>query len=98
MSQGNYCKLESDNHFPSPEALDKLAHLYETTPQEIILGAENGQQIQYNNVKDSPHTVNAYMVWQDPRKLVDDLLTSKEKIIALQAKQIEMLDDKLRGV
>ena len=92
MTQGNYCKLESDGHFPSANALEKLAEIYETTPQDLLMSSDSGQQIQYNQIKDSPHTVNAYMVWQDPQKLVEELLSSKEKIIALQAKQIEILE------
>ena len=59
-----------------------------------MIAQEDGQtQIQYNH--ESPHAVNAYMVWQDPQKLVEDLLASKEKIIALQAKQIELLESQL---
>ncbi len=97
MTQGNYCKLETDNHFPSAEALEKLASLYETTPQELL--ASDGQtQIQYNHNHESSQAINAFMVWQDPQKLVEDLLASKEKIIVLQAKQIEMLEGKMKDL
>ncbi len=95
MSQGNYCKLESDNHFPSAETIEKLATLYDITPQELVAG--DGQtQIQYNQNHDSSHSVNAFMVWQDPQKLMDEFLSSKDKIIALQAKQIEILESQLQ--
>ncbi|MBY0435880.1 MAG: helix-turn-helix transcriptional regulator [Cyclobacteriaceae bacterium] len=93
MTQGNYCKLESDHHFPSAETLEKLASLYDTTPHDLMSG-EGQQQIQYNH--ESPHAVNAYMVWQEPQKLVEELLASKEKIITLQAKQIELLESQLK--
>ncbi len=36
------------------------------------------------------------MVWQDPQKLVEELLASKEKIITMQAKQIETLEGQLK--
>ena len=92
MTQGNYCKLESDAHFPSADTLEKIAGLYGLAPHEL-LASDNSTQIQYNH--ESLHAVNAYLVWQDPQKLVEDLLWSKEKIIALQAKQIELLEKKL---
>ena len=76
MTQGNYCKLETDNHFPSADALEKLASLYETTPQEL-LASDSPTQIQYNH--ESPHAVNAYMVWQDPQKLVEDYWLQKRR-------------------
>lgn len=94
MSQGNYCKLETDNHFPTAPILEKLASLYEVTPQELLTA--EGQQNQYNH--ESPHAINAYLVWQGPQKLVEDLITSKEKIIALQAKQIELLEGQLQDL
>ncbi len=95
MSQGNYCKLESDSHFPSAETLEKIASLYQTTPHEL-LASEGQTQIQYNH--ESPHAINAFMVWQDPQKLLDELLLSKEKIIALQSKQIEHLEARLKDL
>ncbi|MCC6835563.1 MAG: helix-turn-helix transcriptional regulator [Cytophagales bacterium] len=96
MTQGNYCKLESDSHFPSSETLEKIAALYNTTPQELL--ASDGQtQVQYNNNYDSSQSVNAFFVWQDPQKLVEDLIASKEKIIALQARQIEILESRLKN-
>ena len=93
MSQSNYCKLESDNHIPSLHVIEKLASLYETTPQDILV-SDGQNQIQYNH--ESPHAINAYMVWQDSQKLVADLLSSKDKIIALQANNIDSLEDQLR--
>jgi transcriptional regulator with XRE-family HTH domain len=93
IGQSYYSKMESDHQSPSPEIIEKLAAFYEITPQELI-ATDGSAQIQYNH--ESPHAVNAFMVWQDPQKLVEDLLASKEKIIALQAKQIELLEGQLR--
>ena len=91
LSQGYYSKLETDEDFPSEEVVQKIAAYYDITPQELFAG--DGQtQIQYNHNHDSAHSVNAFMVWQDPQKLVEELLATKEKIIALQAKQIELLE------
>lgn len=73
--------------------MEKLASIYETTPQDL-LASEGNQQLQYNH--ESPHAVNAYLIWQYPQKLMDELLSSKEKIIALQAKQIEILEGQLQ--
>ena len=96
MTQGNYCKLESDYHFPPVHALEKLATLYELSPEELV-SSEGQTQIQYNNNHDSSSSVNSFMVWQDSQKLVEDLLAAKEQIIQLQARQIEILESRLRG-
>jgi transcriptional regulator with XRE-family HTH domain len=93
MAQGNYCKLERDKHFPSDETLEKIAALYETTSQELL--AAGGQaQIQYNH--ESPHVINGNTVSHDPLKLLEELLASKDKLIALQARQIELLEEKVK--
>ncbi|MCW5910624.1 MAG: helix-turn-helix transcriptional regulator [Cyclobacteriaceae bacterium] len=96
MTQGNYCKLEGDNHFPSAGALEKLAFMYGITPEELL--TSDHHQVEYNNNDANIHSANAFMVMQDPQKLVEDLLASKEKIIALQARQIEILESRLRDL
>jgi transcriptional regulator with XRE-family HTH domain len=95
MSQSNYCKLESNHHFPSQDTIEKIAMLYQITPQELIAG-EGNTQIQYNQNHDQSHTVNAFLVMQDPQKLAEDLLASKDKIISLQARQIELLESQMQ--
>jgi len=95
MTQGNYCKLESDHHFPSTEAVEKLASLYSLTPQELII--DNVQAHSSTN-HDTTHSANGFVQAQHPQKLVDNLLSAQEKIIALQAKQIELLETKLRDL
>lgn len=93
MTQGNYCKLESDHHFPSAAALEKLISVYGIPAQELI--SESKKQIQDS---DPEHSVKTVIVSQDAQKLVDELLTAKEKIIDLQAKHIELLETKLRNL
>lgn len=61
------------------------------------MAGEGQAQVQYNQNHDNAHSVNAFMVWQDPQKLIEDLPASKEKIIALQAKQIGLLEGQLLG-
>lgn len=95
MTQGNYCKLESDNHFPSGEVLEKLAALYNVSPEELV-SSEGQTQIQYNSNHDSSTSVNSFMVWQDSQKVVEELLATKEQLIKLQARQIEILESQLR--
>ncbi len=94
IGQSYYSKMECDIQSPSPEIIEKIAAFYGISPQELI-ASDGSTQVQYNH--ESPHAVNAYMVWQDPQKLVEELLASKEKIIALQAKQIELLENQLQG-
>lgn len=96
IGQSYYSKMECDIQSPSPEIIEKIAAFYGITPQELI--ASDGQtQVQYNQNHDNSHSVNAFMVWQDPHKLVEELLASKEKIISLQAKQIELLENQLQA-
>lgn len=97
MTQGNYCKLESDHHFPSTETIEKLASLYTITSQELI--TDNKQSHRKTN-HDIPmqYTVNGIVIAQHPQKLIDNLLSAQEKIIALQARQIELLETKLRDL
>jgi transcriptional regulator with XRE-family HTH domain len=95
MSQSNYCKIESDNHFPTIAVIEKLALLYETNPQ-AILASEGQHQVQYN--QESPNSINAFMVWQDTQKLFEELISSKDKIIALQTQQIESLAEQLKAL
>lgn len=95
MTQGNYCKLESDHHFPSVESLEKIASLYNVSPKELVAGEG---LVQHDTNHENTPAINVSALSQDPKKLVDDLLAAKEKIIALQAKHIELLETKLQNL
>jgi hypothetical protein len=89
MTQGNYCKLESGYHFPSTETLKKIASLYELSLQDVL---------GLNGVKKTENEVNKitdFITSHDFQKLVEELLSSKDKIIGLQAKRIEVLERQL---
>lgn len=92
MSQGNYCKLESDTYVPSLGVLEKIAQLYETTLHEILISEDN--QVPYN--QESQHSINGFMVWQDSQKIFEELIVAKDKIIELQKEQIDLLKNQLK--
>jgi len=90
MSQGNYCKLESDNHLPSGVTLTKLAQLYEMKEHDLL--AYEHQNINKSELlSDSIPNINS----QELKIITLELLASKDRIIELQAIRIQNLENQL---
>jgi transcriptional regulator with XRE-family HTH domain len=84
MTQGNYCKLEADKFFPSVETVERICKLYSLEQAELL--SISGQHDDRDHSSNSP----------DRHMLVEELISSKDKIIDLQAKQIALLEQRIR--
>lgn len=90
MTQGNYSKLESGNHFPTPKTMEKLAKVYGMTANDLLsfedhVGIKTETQISMKGKVDLKVGLNS-------QEFLAKLLDSKQKIIELQEKQIEILE------
>jgi transcriptional regulator with XRE-family HTH domain len=90
MSQGNYCKLESDHHFPSGVTLEKLARLYEIKEHDLLAYEDRN----LNNHKISRDSISI-LSSQELKIITLELMASKDRIIELQAIQIQSLENQL---
>jgi transcriptional regulator with XRE-family HTH domain len=92
MTQGNYSKLERDKFFPSGSVIEKLAKLYNVLEEELLVQVSRPNQSESRPTLAKRNLVSN----EDLIKVSGELEYSKDTIIALQARQIELLELQIR--